>query len=148
MGLRFVPFAQPKHMLGCGRDMADGTRFGAFCITVVDCSLHPGLQVSRLLFWQLGFEDSVRVPVQPCEQVLVMWSACKSVGALLVCLLGQVMFNLQPLICDVHLSCKHEVCGRPGPVEQVMNVPSPLKEVCYRGCHGTFDCIPRVLLGL
>ena len=110
--------------------------------------MHPGLQVSRLLFSQLGFEGAVRVPVQAREQVLVMRPVGKSVSALLMGLSGQAMFNLPPLVCDVHFSCKHEVVCRPGPVKQVLNIPSPLKEVSDRGGHGTFDRVPRMLFGL
>ena len=101
MLLRFVPFAQPEHMLSCGRDVTNGTWFRSLGISVVDCSLHPCLQVPCLLLRQLGFEDAVRVPVQPCKQVLVLRSIGKSVGALLMCLSGQVVFELPPLVCDM-----------------------------------------------
>ena len=42
------------------------------------------------------------MPVKPSEQVLVMRPTSKSVGALLLCLSVQSMFDLPPLVRDVH----------------------------------------------
>ena len=102
--LSSAPFAQPEHMLCRSRNVTEGTLFGSLCITEMDCSLNPCLQVPRLLFWELGFEAAVGVPVEPCEQVLMVWSPGKSVGALLLCLSVQEVPDLPPLVRDVHFS--------------------------------------------
>ena len=83
-----VPSTEPDDALGCGRYMAERALLGFGGFSVLDCCLRPRVKVILLLRRQGFLHLVIGAPVKSCDEVLMVWSACKSVGPLLFCFLG------------------------------------------------------------
>ena len=76
--------------------MAQGALLNLGGFTVMECSLYPRVEVVFVLLSQ-GFLDlMIGVPVNACEQVLVVGSAGKSADALLFGFMEKSSFEFPP----------------------------------------------------
>ena len=78
-----------------------------------------------LLLREFGLELPEGVPVQACEQVLVVWPLCKSADALLLCFFVQEMLKLPPWVCHLDLIAEQELVLGAAPVHEVLCIPPP-----------------------
>ena len=101
--LVLVPLAKPQDVFWCGWDSTYRARFGLVCIPGVDGCLYPSIQIVLLWGLELLPHLSVGVPVQTCEQVSIVCSACQSVCALPLRLLGEGELYLPPWSLEADL---------------------------------------------
>ena len=69
-------------------------------VAKLNCCLYPGVEVLLVLWLQCFLHLMVGVPVNACDEILVMWSAGKSVDSLVFGLLKQCSLKLPPRVLE------------------------------------------------
>ena len=101
--------------------------------------------VLLLLFERLP-HLSVRVPVQACQQVMVVLIAGQPGGPLPLGFLCEDALQLPPRLLDVKLMGKKELGFGASPMKQLGRLPAPFKEVDNGGSQWSTNGVPKVLL--
>ena len=96
---------------------------------------------------QVSYEFPIHVPIQACQQVLVVWPLSQSLYALGRGLLHQGFFNFPPRVLDADLVLKHEIRGRPSPMLKLSGLPFPFQEVGDGSRQGTLHGVPGMVFG-
>ena len=103
MLLSLMPLAQPNDMLWCGGHLAQRAHLRVACFFVMDGCLNPGLEVWPKVCRQLLDHLPVWVPVDACEQVLIVSLVGQSSCSLVSGFLLDGSFNLPPWVLEAEL---------------------------------------------
>ena len=125
-------------MLRRGIDLTQRASFDLGGLTKLHCCLDPSVEVVLALGWQRFLHLMIGVPVEACDEVVMMRSAGQSVYALILGLLEQGPFQLPPRLLQVKLIAQHERSFRSVPSHQVGSLPAPFLVIC--GFPGLFQC--------
>ena len=74
MASPFVPLAHPHNVLGCCWDFTNWTLLRLALLSEVDGSLDAGLEIGPVFLGQFVNELSEHMPVQACNQMLMVLS--------------------------------------------------------------------------
>ena len=127
------------------RNLANGAKFGFAIFFEVDSPLGPCPQVRFVFPWDAADHLSVGVPVDACNQVLMVLFTGQPGGALGFGFLQQCTFKLPPWILDGDLIFHQVWSSGSVPSVDVIDLPIPLHHICYGCSHGSSYHIPWVL---
>ena len=125
MFLGFVAVAQPENVLGCGLHVAEGAFLDLGSLPVLHCCLDPCVEVVLALGRKLVLDSMVGVPVDACDQIVIVWFAGKSVDALVLGFLEDDLLEFPPRLLQVKFITHRQWCLWAGPSQECACLPSP-----------------------